>query len=202
MSNLVTQAEYARHRGVSRKTVTQWKREGILVMNGSLVDRSASDRALQAAGQGEDSSAPLGNSQGNAGGNTPDGQGNNPTRLKPVPTAAVNSVRETLQESGQPSGPGGMTFMQAKTADMVLRAQLRKLELEERKNSLIDREKNYAHIFRNARQFRDAVMNWPARVVAEMAAELEIDPHTLQLAMEQHLRQLLQELADAPMNLE
>ena len=202
MSNLVTQAEYARHRGVSRKTVTQWKREGILVMNGSLVDRSASDRALQAAGRSGASSAPLGNSQGNAGGNTPDGQGNNPTRLKPVPTAAVNSVRETLQESGQPSGPGGMTFMQAKTADMVLRAQLRKLELEERKNSLIDREKNYAHIFRNARQFRDAVMNWPARVVAEMAAELEIDPHTLQLAMEQHLRQLLQELADAPMNLE
>ena len=198
MPDLLTQAEYSRDRGVSRQTVTQWKREGILVMNGSLVDKIASDRSLEKNGRGGVTKKPKSNKAGN---NEVYGSGNKPV-MKPVPTMAVNSVKETLRDSGQPTGPGGMTFMQAKTADMVLRAQLRKLELEDRKNSLIDREKTYSHINSNARQFRDSLLNWPARVVAEMASELEVDSHTLQITLEKHLRDLLQELADMPLRLE
>jgi hypothetical protein len=43
---LVTQAEYARHRGVSRAAVNQWKTAGAIVMEGTKVDLEASDAHL------------------------------------------------------------------------------------------------------------------------------------------------------------
>ncbi len=41
----ITQADFAREMGVSRKTITQWKSDGRIVMIGNLVDAAAS-RAL------------------------------------------------------------------------------------------------------------------------------------------------------------
>ena len=48
-----------------------------------------------------------------------------PTRraVKPVPEAAVGAVRDTLREHGEPIAAGAMTFMQARTAKEVLKAQ-------------------------------------------------------------------------------
>jgi hypothetical protein len=48
------------------------------------------------------------------------------TAMKPVPEAAVGAVRETLRESGEPVSAGGMTFVQARTANEVLKAQERR----------------------------------------------------------------------------
>ena len=42
--------------------------------------------------------------------------------LKPVPQAALGAVRETLREHGEPAAAGVMTFMQARTANEVLKA--------------------------------------------------------------------------------
>ena len=43
---IVSQAEYARLRGVSKKTVTKWKQEGKLVLAGDGIDVAASDAYL------------------------------------------------------------------------------------------------------------------------------------------------------------
>src|SRR5919106_5150962 len=43
--------------------------------------------------------------------------------LKPVPEAAVGAVQDTLREHGEPMAAGAMTFMQARTANEVLKAQ-------------------------------------------------------------------------------
>lgn len=48
MTDLVTQAAFARLKGVSRKTVTQWKGEGRIVMVDDLVDVKASQKKLEA----------------------------------------------------------------------------------------------------------------------------------------------------------
>jgi len=42
----MTQAAYAKHRGVARKTVTMWKSKSLLVMDGPLVCTAASDAIL------------------------------------------------------------------------------------------------------------------------------------------------------------
>ena len=44
---IVSQAEYARLRGVSKKTVTKWKQEGKLVLAGDGIDVEASDAYLK-----------------------------------------------------------------------------------------------------------------------------------------------------------
>jgi hypothetical protein len=128
--------------------------------------------------------------------------------LKPVPEAAVGAVRDTLREHGEPVSAGGMTFMQARTANEVLKAQERRLRLQQLKGELVDRAKAVAQVFRLAREKRDAWVNWPARVAAVMAAELsapggegvgaaaQVDQHQLHTVLECHVREHLAELAE------
>jgi hypothetical protein len=101
-----------------------------------------------------------------------------------------------------------MTFMQARTANEVLKAQERRLRLQQMKGELIDRAKAVAQIFRLAREERDAWVNWPARIAAMMAAELsascgeaagaavQVDQHSLHTVLERHVREHLAELAE------
>jgi hypothetical protein len=122
-----------------------------------------------------------------------------PARMKPVPEAALGAVRDTLREHGEPiaAGPGqAMTFMQARTANEVLKAQERRVRLQQMKGELVDRAKAVAQVFRLAREERDAWVNWPARVAAMIAAELEVDPHQLHTVLERQVREHLNELAE------
>jgi hypothetical protein len=114
--------------------------------------------------------------------------------LKPVPEAALGAVRETLREHGEPAATGAMTFMQARTANEVLKAQERRVRLQRMKGELVDRAKAVGQVFRLARDERDAWVNWPARVAALIAAELEIDPHQAHTVLERHVRNHLAEL--------
>jgi hypothetical protein len=116
--------------------------------------------------------------------------------VKPVPEAAVGAVRETLREHGEPVTTGTMTFMQARTANEVLKAQERRLRLQQTKGELVDRAKAVAQVFRLARDERDAWVNWPARVAAMIAAELEVDTHKLHTVLERQVREHLNELAE------
>jgi hypothetical protein len=121
---------------------------------------------------------------------------------------ADGAVRDTLREHGEPVSAGGMTFMQARTANEVLKAQERRLRLQQMKGELVDRAKAVAQVFRLAREERDAWVNWPARVTAMMAAELsascsdaaggtvQVDQHKLHTVLERHVRDHLAELAE------
>jgi DNA primase len=109
--------------------------------------------------------------------------------LRPVPAAALASVRETLSESGDPHGAepiaaGGPSFLQARTANEALKAQERKLRLQRLKGELIDRARATAQVFTLARQERHAWVQWPARVAADLAAELGMETHAVQTALE------------------
>jgi hypothetical protein len=121
--------------------------------------------------------------------------------LKPVPEAALGAVRDTLREHGEPIAAGTMTFMQARTANEVLKAQERRVRLQRMKGELVDRAKAVAQVFKLAREERDAWVNWPARVAAMMAAELELDTHKLHTVLERHVRDHLAELAEVRPNL-
>lgn len=119
-------------------------------------------------------------------------------RPKPraVPNEAIQAVRETVGETPLPSGlgAGGTTFLQARTANEVLKAQTNKVRLARLKGELVDRAQAIAHVFKLARAERDAWLNWPARVSAQMAAEIGIDPHVLHVLLEREVRRHLEEL--------
>ncbi len=85
----------------------------------------------------------------------------------------------------------GNTFHDARTANEVLKAQERRLRLDERKGKLVDKARALLLVHRLAKEERDAILAWPARVAAEMAAELGVDAHRLQTMMDTRLREHL-----------
>jgi hypothetical protein len=62
---------------------------------------------------------------------------------------------------------------QARAAKEVFEARLKKIELEERQGNLLPRSSVQIEAFNRARVLRDAILNVPDRVAAQLAAESE-----------------------------
>lgn len=91
---------------------------------------------------------------------------------------------------------GGASLLQARTVNEVVKAQTNKVRLARLKGELVDRPQAIAHVFKLARSERDAWLNWPARISAQMAAKLNVDPHTMHITLEAAVREHLQELGE------
>jgi hypothetical protein len=117
-------------------------------------------------------------------------------------TAALppEHARAVTRETAEPAAPalsaGGTSLLQARTVNEVVKAQTNKVRLAQLKGDLVDRSQAIAHIFRLARSERDAWLNWPARVSAQMAARLEVDAHELHVQLEAAVRDHLIELGE------
>ncbi|PZR10394.1 MAG: elements of external origin [Azospirillum brasilense] len=108
-----------------------------------------------------------------------------PRPASPPPVAAIPPAADPLPRAAQ------NTFHDARTANEVLKAQERRLRLDERKGKLVDKARALLLVHRLAKEERDAILALPARVAAEMAAELGVDVHQLQTMMDTRLRQHL-----------
>jgi hypothetical protein len=108
-----------------------------------------------------------------------------PRPASPPPVAAIPPAADPLPRAAQ------NTFHDARTANEVLKAQERRLRLDERKGRLVDKARALLLVHRLAKEERDAILAWPARVAAEMAAELGVDSHRLQTMMDTRLREHL-----------
>lgn len=175
----MSERQYAAHAGLSRGAIQKAKTAGRLVLHpDGSIDAQASDTRRAET--------------------TDPSKTRRPPKLKPVSEAAVTAVGDTLREQGlaAPMVGGGTTFLQAKTANEVLKAQERRLKLLKLKGELIDRSRVTLLVFRLAREERDAWVNWPARVAALMAAELGMEPTAMQRVLTSHVRAHLDELAE------
>jgi len=183
----MSERQYAAHVGLSRGAIQKAKAAGRLVLfpDGSI-DAPASD--LRRAEMTDPSKQ---RKSGAA------------KKLKLVPDTALSAVGDTLREQGltTPSTGGGTTFLQAKTANEVLKAQERRLKLQQLKGELVDRSRATTLVFRLAREERDAWVNWPARAAALMAAELGLEASKMQKVLEAHVRAHLDELAEVRLDL-
>lgn len=123
-----------------------------------------------------------------------------PTQPAPKPIQAASTAPnrpEPPQEPlGIPGSGGGTSLLQAKTVNEVVKAQTNKVRLAKLKGELVERNQAIAHVFKLARSERDAWLNWPTRIVAQMAGRLGVDPHSLHLALEEAVREHLQELGE------
>jgi hypothetical protein len=190
----LSERQYAAHVGLSRGAIQKAKEAGRLVLHpDGSIDAAASD-SRRAAMTDPSKSRAL----------RPTGPA--PASLKPVPEAAVAAVGETLREEGlaAPAVGGGTTFLQAKTANEVLKAQERRIRLQKLKGELVDRARAETLMFRLAREERDAWVTWPARVAALMASELAaalggeitVEAALMQKVLEAHVRAQLDSLAE------
>lgn len=128
---LVTQAEYARHRGKSRQYISRLAKAGVLVMRAGKVDVASSDAVLD-------------------------------DRPEPVSERVTASPAEVA--------PAGTTFAQAKTADMVFKAKLRKMEYDVRMGKLVEAELVKQRWSAVLRLIVDRILAWPNRLAPEVAA--------------------------------
>lgn len=92
MSELLSKAAYARHRGVGRSAVSNWVKRGQIVLKGSKVDVAASDAKLGAMVdpvRGRDAK----------GAKPPDKSGSTPTQSEPAASSTVaDSAQAQLAE--------------------------------------------------------------------------------------------------------
>jgi len=131
---LMTQAEYARHRGKSRQYISRLAKAGVLVLRGGKVDVGASDAVLDD---------------------------------RPEP------VSERVAAAHADVAPAGTTFAQAKTADMVFKAKLRKMEFDLRTGKLVEAEIVKQRWSTILRLIVDRILAWPNRLAPEVAALTE-----------------------------
>nr|WP_281720084.1 elements of external origin [Nitrosomonas nitrosa] len=103
---------------------------------------------------------------------------------------------QTPAESISTGSPNGTSLLQARTVNEVVKAQTNKVRLAQLKGELVDRPQAIAHVFKLARTERDAWLNWPARISAQLAAKLDVDPHAMHVALEAAVREHLQELGE------
>lgn len=162
---------YARHRGVTDTAVHKAIRAGRITPEADgTIDADRADREWA-----RNSDAPK------AG-----------TRAKPAKVA----VPEGGGDGPAALPAGGTSLLQARTVNEVVKAQTNKVRLARLKGELVDRPQAIAHVFKLARSERDAWLNWPARISAQMAAKLGVDPHAMHVALEAAVREHLQELGE------
>ena len=174
---------YARHRGVTDTAVHKAIRSGrIEALPDGTIDSDQAD-----AQWARNTSAPKTGTQ-------------RPTVKVKVPEVDGDSAGDRggagASSNTSSGGGGGTSLLQARTVNEVVKAQTNKVRLARLKGELIDRPQAIAHVFKLARSERDAWLNWPARVSAQMAAKLEIDAHTMHVALENAVREHLQELGN------
>ena len=119
----MSERQYAAHAGLSRGAIQKAKATGRLVLftDGSI-DAEASD--AKRAATTDPSKQRIARPR---------------RKLKPVPDAALSAVGDTLRENGLTTSTtaGGTNFLQAKTANEVLKAQERRLRLQKMKGELV-----------------------------------------------------------------
>ena len=191
----MSERQYAAHVGLSRGAIQKAKTAERLVLypDGSINAAASDARRAETT----DPSKVRGDRGASGAAKAPRTKPPEP-KLKQVPEAAVAAVGDTLREQGLavPAVGGGTTFLQAKTANEVLKAQERRIRLQKLKGELIERARALSLVFRLAREVRDAWGNWPARAAALMAADLGVEPAAMQKVLEKHVRAHLDELAE------
>ncbi|MGC9420093.1 MAG: hypothetical protein ACP5DC_10340 [Halothiobacillaceae bacterium] len=191
----LSERQYAARVGLSRGAIQKAKDAGRLVLHadGSIDPEASDTRRAETTDPSKSRAKAKPSAAGKA-------------RIKPVPEAAVAAVGDTLKEQGMaaPAVGGGTTFLQAKTANEVLKAQERRIRLQKLKGDLVDKARAETLIFRLAREERDAWVIWPARVAALMASELAaalgegitVEVAVMQKVLEAHVRAQLDSLAE------
>ena len=188
---------YARHRGVSHVAVKKAIDTGRI---GPLPDGTIDPAAADA--QWAANTTPKGRSVAATEPVVDRSQKSPPARAIAQSTASTDTQpqREAAEyptlSPAQALSSGGTSLLQARTVNEVVKAQTNKVRLAQLKGELVDRSQAMAHVFKLARAERDAWLNWPARVSAQLAAGLNADPHAVHVALDAAVRQQLQDLGD------
>ena len=162
---LVSQAEYARLRGVSRQYVGQMVAKGVISLTGRKVDTDQADTALAAVRE------PV----------RPERRGEAPAAAPDVPA---------LPRSG---GDLPTLLLKTRIKSEVERAKLLEIKAKVETGRYVDADDVKATAFNKARVVRDGLLNIPDRLSAVLAAES--DPAKVHELLAAEIRNALEDLS-------
>jgi len=170
-NGLVTQAEYARLRGVSRQAINELVSSGKIPLVDGKIDVAVADSKVSQLDMGRSKLAQAAGQTGDvfAGG---DGDAGDTDRKQPAP-ASEFQVARTLRES-----------VEARRSELALKREL---------GEVVDREKVERAISEVGRMLRDTLLGMPVRVAPQLAHMT--DPREIILTLEQELRRALEDSA-------
>ena len=175
----MSQTEYAKHRGISQQRVSKMIEVGKIsqecikrIGKYKKIDRDKADEELK---------------------NNLD-RIYNPNRTKPVKTKSKKVTKKEVEETVKAVGmSGGMSMADAQKMQAKLKAALLKLDYEERTGELISASQVKKEVFGMARMTRDAILNIPDRISAELASMTDV--HAIYEKLTAELTQALEELS-------
>lgn len=93
------------------------------------------------------------------------------------------------------------TYAESRARHEKAKADERELKLQVMREELIQRERANRLTFELAKRARESWEQWPARVAAEMAAELGVEPHTIQAVLTRRVKEHLLSMQVRPVDL-
>ena len=111
------------------------------------------------------------------------------------PTQTENSAKAWQRPTPETeqSAPGGKSKADAERIRAWIRAESDRLDLEERKGTLVNAAEVRQATFDRFRIERDALLNWPAQVVPDLAAKLGVEERTLHSELDDLVRRFLEQ---------
>ena len=193
----MTQAEFARHRGVSKAVVTKWKGQGLLAVNAAgLVEVEVTEWNLDqrpATYRGGTTHRPVRSVPKD----DPNPRERTGPKTAPPPRAEAQRPADPDDDapSYDPDDPN-LPLPQALQRKENFLGLFRRQEVLKNDRRLVDRAAAEKLFFDTARELRDAWMTWPARIAIEMADELKVDARTLTTILTAHVRKHIAELGE------
>ncbi|MGD1956348.1 MAG: hypothetical protein ACFBZ9_14175 [Sphingomonadales bacterium] len=165
---LLTQADFAKTHDVTRAMVTNWKKQGQLVIRNGMVDVEASDAALQDAklGRFNKSSWP-------------------------------DSDQRQQSEEALPSYADLPTVNQSERLKAAALADIRQMDAAERRGTLVNRALAHDFAAEIAIGIKQQLEGFPARHADIIAEKLKSDPRLTAATLTEHVRLELAEIADS-----
>jgi AcrR family transcriptional regulator len=184
---------YATRRGVSHAAVnkavkTKRLQKALIRRAGKiLIDPVVADREWNANTEPMQQREPESRQGGVPAGTVP------PNAGKPQADLYGFEAQEAADE-GQERAPAGPSLSRMRAFELGYRAQITKLELEERTGQLVRASAVAAESFRVGRNVRDALLRIPSRVTGTLMAET--DPHAFEQALHNEILKALDALTN------
>lgn len=171
MGSGMKQYELAEHHGVSRPTVTRWKKRGLLVWNeDDSIDVEATDVLLREHRLG---------------------------KFRDLPEDRVIEKDDDEQtELGDDADPADWKHSEAQRRKEIALAQKHELDFRQRAGELMPKDEVKERVNDLLVSLRQAFVAWPGRVAAEIAADLEVEPSRVAAVLEVHVRKMLDHSAE------
>jgi hypothetical protein len=177
----LTQADFARHRGVSRKTVTAWKHAGYLVWQDGKIDRDASDALLDSRHAPKGASAP------------PAGQPDRSSAAAGVQAEAPpqsEAILRTLID-----GADLLTEAEAKRVKENYLALQRRLEYERQSGELVPIDQVEREYADRCQRIRSRLLALPNEVAGAIAQRVGGNAGEVRSIVQENVNDVLEELA-------